>query len=78
MHDFRFLPAVEHVALYLVIWLVALVLLVTFLALVVHTIRVQWLSRTMRLVFYLPGALAGKDIREDCGAQVPGCGWLEP
>ena len=26
----------------------------------------------------LPGALAGEDIREDCGAQVPGCGWLEP
>ncbi len=59
VHDFRFLPAVEHVALYLVIWLVALVVLVTFLALVVHTVRVQWLSRTMRLVFYLPGALAG-------------------
>src|SRR5947209_1281684 len=59
MGDFRFLPAVEHVALYLVIWLVALVVLVTFLALVVHTVRVRWLSRTLRLVFYLPGAVAG-------------------
>jgi multiple sugar transport system permease protein len=57
--DFRFLPALEHVALYLVIWLVLLVVLVTFLALVVHAIRVRWLSRTLRLVFYLPGALAG-------------------
>jgi multiple sugar transport system permease protein len=57
--DFRFLPAVGHVALYLVIWLVALVVLVTFLAIVVHAVRVQWLSRTLRLVFYLPGAVAG-------------------
>jgi multiple sugar transport system permease protein len=59
MKDFRFLPAVGHVALYLVIWLIALVVLVTFLAIVVHAIRVRWLSRTLRLVFYLPGALAG-------------------
>jgi multiple sugar transport system permease protein len=57
--DFRFLPAVGHVALYLVIWLVALVVLVAFLAIVVHAIRVRWLSRTLRLIFYLPGALAG-------------------
>ncbi|MET8008178.1 carbohydrate ABC transporter permease [Nonomuraea glycinis] len=59
MSDFRFLPAVGHVALYLVIWLVALVVLVSFLAIVVHGLRVRWLSRTLRLVFYLPGALAG-------------------
>ena len=26
----------------------------------------------------LPGALAGEDIGEARGAQVPGCGWLEP
>lgn len=57
--DFRFLPAVAHVALYLVIWLVALLVLVSFLAIVVHAIRVRWLSRALRLVFYLPGALAG-------------------
>jgi multiple sugar transport system permease protein len=57
--DFRFLPAVGHVALYLVIWLVALVVLVSFLAIVVHAVRVRWLSRALRLVFYLPGALAG-------------------
>lgn len=59
MSDFRFLPAVGHVALYLVIWLMALVVLVSFLAIVVHAIRVRWLSRTLRFVFYLPGALAG-------------------
>lgn len=57
--DFRFLPAVGHVALYLVIWLVALVVLVTFLAIAVHAISVRWISGTLRLIFYLPGALAG-------------------
>ncbi|GIM97344.1 sugar ABC transporter permease [Paractinoplanes toevensis] len=57
--DFRFLPAVGHVAFYLVIWLVSLVVLVTLLAVIVHAIRVRWLSSTLRLVFYLPGALAG-------------------
>jgi multiple sugar transport system permease protein len=57
--DFRFWPAVAHVGLYLGIWLVCLVTLVTVLAVVVHAVRVRWLSRTLRLVFYLPGALAG-------------------
>jgi multiple sugar transport system permease protein len=59
IHDFRFLPAVGHVALYLVIWLAALVVLVTLLAIAVHAIRLRWLGSTLRLVFYLPGALAG-------------------
>jgi multiple sugar transport system permease protein len=59
IRDFRFLPAVGHVALYLVIWLVALVVFVTLLAIAVHALRVRWLSSTLRLVFYLPGALAG-------------------
>ena len=57
--DFRFLPAVGHVAFYLVIWLVALVVLVTTLAIVVHAIGLRWLSSSLRLIFYLPGALAG-------------------
>ncbi|WP_436535861.1 carbohydrate ABC transporter permease [Actinoplanes sp. HUAS TT8] len=57
--DFRFLPAAGHVALYLVIWLAALIVLVTALAVLVHTIRLRWLSSTLRLIFYLPGALAG-------------------
>ncbi|MEV0560531.1 sugar ABC transporter permease [Dactylosporangium sp. NPDC050588] len=57
--DFRFLPAVGHVAWYLTIWLISLVVLVTFLAIVVHAVGARWLSRTLRLVFYLPGAVAG-------------------
>ena len=57
--DFRFLPAVGHVALYLLVWLIALTVLVVGLSLVVHAIRARWLSTTFRFVFYLPGALAG-------------------
>ncbi|MCU7729351.1 sugar ABC transporter permease [Actinoplanes sp. KI2] len=57
--DFRFLPAVGHVAYFLVIWLVALVLFVTVLAIAVHALRLRWLGSSLRLIFYLPGALAG-------------------
>ena len=58
-NDFRFLPAVQHVALFVVVWLVTLIVLVTILALVVHAVRTRWLSATSRFLFYIPGALAG-------------------
>ncbi|MBN9179558.1 MAG: sugar ABC transporter permease [Microbacterium sp.] len=57
--DFRFWPAVEHVVLYLVIWLIALVVFVVVLALMVHALRVRWASTSLRFIYYLPGALAG-------------------
>jgi multiple sugar transport system permease protein len=57
--DFRYLPAVGHVGLYLVIWLVALVVFVTGLALVLQQLRARRLSRTVRFLYYIPGALAG-------------------
>jgi multiple sugar transport system permease protein len=57
--DFRFWPAVSHVAGYLLIWLGALIVLCTVLAIAVHSLRPRWLSGTLRLVFYLPGAVAG-------------------
>lgn len=57
--DYRFLPAVEHVGIFLVVWLVALVLLVVVLAVMVHSIGMRWLSGAMRFVYYIPGALAG-------------------
>jgi multiple sugar transport system permease protein len=57
--DFRFLPAVVHVVLYLTIWLVGLLLFVVLLSLIVHSIAIRWVSTGLRLVFYLPGALAG-------------------
>ena len=57
--DFRFLPAVQHVAAFLVIWVVTLTVLVILLALIVHAVRVRWLSSTARFLFYIPGAFAG-------------------
>ena len=59
MRDFRFLPAVEHVAEYIVIWVVSLIVLVVVLALMVHRLRRRTISSTVRLLFYIPGALAG-------------------
>jgi multiple sugar transport system permease protein len=58
-HDYRFLPDVQHVGLYLVIWLVSLIVLVVLLALIVHSVRSRWLSSTARFLYYIPGALAG-------------------
>ncbi|HWU57345.1 MAG TPA: sugar ABC transporter permease [Microbacteriaceae bacterium] len=57
--DFRFWPAVLHVTIYLIIWLIGLVIFVVALALMVHAIRVRWASTTLRFIYYLPGALAG-------------------
>ena len=57
--DYRFLPGVQHVALYLVLWLASLIVFVVLLALIVHAVRARWLSATARFLFYIPGALAG-------------------
>jgi multiple sugar transport system permease protein len=57
--DFRFMPAVTHVASFVAIWVVTLIVFVVLLAVVVHAIRVRWLSSTSRFLFYIPGALAG-------------------
>ena len=57
--DFRFFPAVGHVALFLVFWLVSLVVFVVLLALIVHAIKVRWISSGIRFFYYIPGALAG-------------------
>jgi multiple sugar transport system permease protein len=57
--DFRFLPAVQHVAAFLVIWVVTLTVLATLLALIVHAMRVRWLSSTTRFLYFIPGAFAG-------------------
>ena len=58
--DFRFLPAVQHVAAFLVIWVVTLTVLVTVLALIVHAMRVRrWLASTALFLFFIPGAFAG-------------------
>lgn len=57
--DYRFLPALEHVGLYLVVWLASLIVLVVLLAIVIHAIGLRWLSTGVRFVYYIPGALAG-------------------
>jgi len=57
--DFRFGPAVWHVSLYLLSWIVALVVLVVVLAIMVHSVGVRWLNGSLRFLYYLPGALAG-------------------
>jgi multiple sugar transport system permease protein len=56
--DFRYLAAIGHVALYLVIWLASLVVLVTGLALVLHQMSVRRLGGVVRFLYYIPGALA--------------------
>ena len=57
--DFRYLPAVGHVALYLVIWLASLVVLVTGLSVVLQQLKVRRIARAARFLYYIPGALAG-------------------
>ena len=57
--DFRFVAAVGHVALYLLFWLAALVVFVVGLALLLHRVTARAASRTLRFLYYVPGALAG-------------------
>ncbi|WUH95620.1 sugar ABC transporter permease [Streptomyces sp. NBC_00433] len=59
VNDFRFTPAVEHVALYLLWWLVSLVVFVVGLALLLHRLALSGVSRALRFLYYVPGALAG-------------------
>ncbi|GAA1870151.1 sugar ABC transporter permease [Myceligenerans crystallogenes] len=59
LQDFRFWPGALHVGAFLLSWLVALLVLVTLLALLVHGIGRRWLSSGIRFVYYIPGALAG-------------------
>ncbi|MBD3005356.1 carbohydrate ABC transporter permease [Streptomyces sp. 5-10] len=57
--DFRFVAAVEHVGIYLVCWLASLVVFSVGLALLLHRLAAQGMSKLLRFVYYLPGALAG-------------------
>jgi multiple sugar transport system permease protein len=57
--DYRFLPAIEHVAAYIGLWLVSLTVLVTLLALVVHRLAARRTKTFIRFAYYVPGALAG-------------------
>ncbi|WP_231603894.1 carbohydrate ABC transporter permease [Salinibacterium sp. NG22] len=57
--DYRFLPALGHVALFVAVWLVGLVIIVVLLAIITHAIKTRWLSTSIRFFYYIPGALAG-------------------
>lgn len=57
--DYRFFPAVAHVAVYLVIWLLMLSVLVVGLTLFVHQVASRRGKAFIRMAYYLPGALAG-------------------
>ncbi|OXM59982.1 carbohydrate ABC transporter permease [Amycolatopsis vastitatis] len=57
--DFRFAAAVGHIAIYLGFWLVSLTVLTVGLALVLFHLRSGRLSRFVRFLYYLPGALVG-------------------
>lgn len=59
IQDFRFGPAVLHVALFVLFWLAGLVLFVVVLSLLVHGLVSRGLSTGLRFVYYIPGALAG-------------------
>jgi multiple sugar transport system permease protein len=57
-HNPEFLPALENVAMFLAIWLTALVVLVVGLSLMLHPMDKR-VSAAFRFVLYLPAALAG-------------------
>lgn len=56
--DFRFAPAILNIFQYLIIWLPVTVFGVLLLALLLHA-RAGKFSTTMRLIYYLPGAITG-------------------
>ncbi|MEY9841140.1 carbohydrate ABC transporter permease [Streptacidiphilus sp. EB103A] len=56
--DYRLAPAMEHIVVYLVVFLPLLLLTVVSLALLVHARRGRF-GAVMRFVYYLPGAVTG-------------------
>ncbi|MFE2183861.1 carbohydrate ABC transporter permease [Streptomyces sp. NPDC059455] len=57
--DFRFGSAIAHVTLYLLWWLASLVVFVVGLALLLQRMALRGVSRALRFLYYVPGALAG-------------------
>lgn len=56
--DFRFVPALVHVLIYVAIWLPLMLVMVLALALILHA-RPGRLSASMRVIYYLPSAITG-------------------
>jgi multiple sugar transport system permease protein len=57
--DYRFIPAFENIATYLVMWLVLLVVMTVLLAVALRSWMRPGLSSLLRFLYYMPGALAG-------------------
>jgi len=57
-HDFRFVPAFEHIGEFIAIWLTALVVAVIGVSLLINTLSAR-ASATFRFLFYVPAAFAG-------------------
>ncbi len=57
-HDFRFVPAVENVAVFAVIWIPAMIIGSLLFALLLQE-KAGRLSSTLRLIYFLPGAVTG-------------------
>jgi multiple sugar transport system permease protein len=57
--DYRFIPAFENIATYLVMWLVLLVVMTVLLAVALRSWMRPGMSSLLRFLYYLPGALAG-------------------
>jgi multiple sugar transport system permease protein len=56
--DFRFLPAVTNVAIFMAIWIPVMIVGTLALALLLHE-KVSRFSSGMRLIYFLPGAVTG-------------------
>jgi multiple sugar transport system permease protein len=56
--DFRFLSALKNVFLFMLIWLPAMLVVVSTLSLLLH-VRQSWFSETMKMLYYIPGAITG-------------------
>ena len=58
LSDFRFLPAVGNVALFMLVWIPIMIGGSLFFALLLHE-RVGRFSSAIRLIYFLPGAVTG-------------------
>ena len=57
--DYRFLPSLLHIAVYLTLWLAILLTLTLAVAVVLRGTMPRRLATVFRFLYYLPGALAG-------------------
>jgi multiple sugar transport system permease protein len=57
-HDYRFVPAFEHILEFVGLWLVSQTILVVGLTLMLHNLA-RRVGAAFRFLFYIPGALAG-------------------